>query len=109
MLATLRRLNPNAEIVVADYGKVELAAILGTNKFDIDDAANTSGWLAELRGEHVPETEEYGIGSFVYRARRPFHPQRLYNFLIKGWSYGNLIRSKGYFWLATRFDLAGSW
>lgn len=109
LLATLRRLNPGAEVLVADHGKIEPAAILGTSKFDMAEAANAPGWLAELRGEHVPETEEYGIGSFVYRARKPFHPQRLYDFLVKGWRHGNLVRSKGYFWLASRYDLAGSW
>ena len=109
LLATLRRLNPGAEVLVADHGKVEPAAILGTSKFDMAEAANAPGWLAELRGEHVPETEEYGIGSFVYQARRPFHPQRLYDFLVAGWRHGNLVRSKGYFWLASRFDQAGSW
>ena len=109
LLATLRRLNPGAEVLVADHGKIEPVAILGTNKFDMAEAENMPGWLAELRGEHVPETEEYGIGSFVYRARRPFHPQRLYDFLVRGWRHGNLVRSKGYFWLASRFDQAGSW
>ena len=109
LLATLRRLNPAAEVCIADHGKITPATILGTSKFDMAEASSAPGWLAELRGQHVPETEEYGIGSFVYRARKPFHPQRLYDFLIKGWDYGNLVRSKGYFWLATRFDLAGSW
>ncbi len=109
LLATLRRLNPGAEVLVAEHGKIEPAAILGTSRFDMAEAANAPGWLAELRGEHVPETEEYGIGSFVYRARKPFHPQRLYDFLVKGWRHGNLVRSKGYFWLASRYDLAGSW
>ncbi|MYD79413.1 MAG: GTP-binding protein [Gammaproteobacteria bacterium] len=109
LLATLRRLNPGAEVFVADHGRVELSSILGTSKFDMEKAAEAPGWLAELNGEHVPETEEYGIGSFVYRARRPFHPQRLYDFLVSGWRYGNLVRSKGYFWLASRFDQAGSW
>ncbi|MDE0310287.1 MAG: zinc metallochaperone GTPase ZigA [Acidiferrobacterales bacterium] len=109
LLATLRRLNPGAEVLIADHGKIDTASIVGTSKFDMNEAANAPGWLAELRGEHVPETEEYGIGSFVYRARKPFHPQRLYDFLVKGWRCGNLVRSKGYFWLATRFDLAGSW
>ena len=109
LLDTLRRLNPGAEVLVADHGKIEPAAILGTNKFDMAEAANAPGWLAVLRGEQVPETEEYGIGSFVYRARRPFHPQRLYDFLVNGWRYGDLVRSKGYFWLASRFDQAGSW
>ena len=109
LLATLRRLNPGAEVLVADHGKIRPAAILGTRRFDMAEAANAPGWLAELRGEHVPETEEYGIGSFVYRARKPFHPQRLYDFLVNGWRHGNLVRSKGYFWLASRFDQAGSW
>ncbi|MCY3884070.1 MAG: zinc metallochaperone GTPase ZigA [Gammaproteobacteria bacterium] len=109
LLATLRRLNPGAEVFIADHGKVELSSILGTSKFDMEKAAEAPGWLAELNGEHVPETEEYGIGSFVYRARKPFHPQRLYDFLVNGWRYGNLVRSKGYFWLASRFDQAGSW
>ena len=109
LLATLRRLNPRAEVVIADHGRVAPAAILGTGRFSMEEAASAPGWLAELRGEHVPETEEYGIGSFVYRARRPFHPQRLYDFLAAGWRHGNLVRSKGYFWLATRFDQAGAW
>ena len=109
LLATLRRLNPGADVRVAEHGKIETATILGTDKFDLAEAASAPGWLAELRGEHVPETEEYGISSFVYRARSPFHPQRLYDFLVEGWHYGNLVRSKGYFWLATRFDLVGSW
>jgi G3E family GTPase len=109
LLATLRRLNPRAEVVIADHGRVKPATILGTGRFSMEEAASAPGWLAELRGEHVPETEEYGIGSFVYRARRPFHPQRLYDFLENGWHHGNLVRSKGYFWLATRFDQAGAW
>ncbi len=109
LLATLRRLNPGAEVLVAEHGKIEPKAILGTNMFDMAEAAKAPGWLAELRGEHMPETEEYGIGSFVYQARRPFHPQRLYDFLVRGWRHGNLVRSKGYFWLASRVNQAGSW
>ena len=109
LMDTLKRLNPKAEVIVADHGKVSPKTILGTGKFDMEEAADAPGWLAEMRGEHVPETEEYGIGSFVYRSRRPFHPERLYQFLVNGWRYGNLVRSKGYFWLATRFDLAGAW
>jgi G3E family GTPase len=107
--AALRRLNPGARIVRAERGQVSPAEILGTGLFDMAQAAAAPGWLAELRGEHRPETEEYGISSFTYRARRPFHPVRLYEFLARGWRHGNLLRSKGYFWLATRFDQAGSW
>ncbi len=109
LLATLKRLNPGAEIMIADHGRIEPKAILGTGRFDMQEAAEAPGWLAEMRGEHVPETEEYGIGSFVYRARRPFHPDRFYQFLAGGWRFGNLVRSKGYFWLASRFNQAGAW
>jgi len=109
LMGTLRRLNPKAEVVIADNGRVTPDVILGTGKFSMDEAANAPGWLAELRGEHIPETEEYGIGSFLYEARLPFHPQRLYNFLAAGWQHGNLVRSKGFFWLASRFDQAGEW
>lgn len=109
LIATLRRLNPKAQVVTAEQGKLPTNAILGTERFSMEEAERAPGWLAEMRGEHVPETQEYGIGSFVYRARRPFHPQRLYDFLVAGWRYGNLVRSKGYFWLATRYDEAGAW
>ncbi|MEM9387431.1 MAG: zinc metallochaperone GTPase ZigA [Pseudomonadota bacterium] len=109
LIATLRRLNPSAQVITAEQGRLPTEAILGTRRFCMEEAERAPGWLAQMRGEHVPETEQYGIGSFVYRARRPFHPQRLYEFLVAGWRYGNLVRSKGYFWLATRFDEAGSW
>ncbi|MEQ8661900.1 MAG: GTP-binding protein, partial [Gammaproteobacteria bacterium] len=109
LIATLRRLNPGAEVTVAEHGRLATSTLLGTGRFKLEEAASAPGWLAELRGSHVPETEEYGITSFVYGARRPFHPQRLHDFLVHGWTYGNLIRSKGYFWLASRFDQAGSW
>jgi len=62
-----------------------------------------------MRGEHVPETEEYGIGSFSYLARLPFHPEKFHNFLHGTEKFGKLIRSKGYFWLATRPEFAGQW
>ncbi len=109
LTAVLRRLNPEADILHADHGRVPLDRVLETGRFDFERASTAPGWLKEMRGEHTPETEEYGIGSFVYRARRPFHPQRLFDFLSAGWRHGNLLRSKGYFWLATRPDLAGSW
>lgn len=103
----LRSLNPQADIVRSEFGVVPLDRVLNTGRFDFDNAAEAAGWLAELRGEHVPESEEYGIRSFVYRARRPFHPQRLWDWFASQWP--GVIRSKGYFWLANRPDFAGSW
>lgn len=107
--AVLQRLNPRARIERAVRGELPLERILNTGRFDFEQAAQSPGWLREMRGEHTPETEEYGIGSFVYRSRKPFHPQRLFDFLSGGWQYGNLLRSKGHFWLASRFDQAGTW
>lgn len=109
MHEVLRSLNRHARIVPAQFGQVPLEQVLNTRLFSMERARQAPGWLAELRGEHVPETEEYGIGSFVYRARRPFHPQRFYA-LMTGHAWpGTLLRSKGFFWLATRPDLAGEW
>lgn len=104
----LRQLNRDARIVEASFGKVPLKDVMGTGRFDFARAARSPGWLAEIRGEHTPETEEYGIGSFVYRARRPFHPSRFAEALKTDWP-GNVLRSKGFFWLASRPDAAGQW
>ena len=104
----LRQLNRHAEIVYATFGQVPLDQVIGTGRFDFARAAQSPGWLAEIRGEHTPETEEYGIGSFVYRARRPFHPGRFAEALKTDWP-GNVLRSKGFFWLASRPDAAGEW
>ncbi len=81
--------------------------MLQTGLFDFDKAAQAPGWLQELRGEHTPETEEYGISSFVYQARRPFHPERFFA-LVEG-EWPGVIRSKGYFWLASHPAHAGTW
>ena len=97
----LRQLNRHAEIIDARFSEVPLDKVIGTGHFDFERAAKSPGWLAELRGEHTPETEEYGIGSFVYRARRPFHPARFADALKDEWR-GNVLRSKGFFWLASR-------
>ncbi|MNQ53387.1 putative metal chaperone YciC [compost metagenome] len=109
LLAMFGRLNPQAEVLPMVMGQVELAKILDTGRFDFARAAQAPGWLAELRGEHVPETEEYGIASTAYRARKPFHPQRFFEFLHREWDNGRLLRSKGWFWLASRPEEAGSW
>lgn len=107
--AILRSLNTHAEILPMSMGQVTLDKILSTGRFDFERAAMAPGWLKELRGEHVPETEEYGIASTAYRARRPFHPQRFHEFLNRPWNNGKLLRSKGFFWLASRHRDAGSW
>ncbi|SFQ23692.1 GTPase, G3E family [Geopseudomonas sagittaria] len=109
LLAMLGRLNPQAEVLPMVMGQVELAKILDTGRFDFERAAQAPGWLAELRGEHVAETEEYGIASTAWRARRPLHPQRFHDFLHREWDSGRLLRSKGWFWLASRPAEAGSW
>jgi len=105
----LRSLNPDARIVPAVMGQVPLEAVLDTGRFSFERAAAAPGWLREMRGEHVPETEEYGIRSTHYLARRPFHPQRFYDFLHRTWDNGRLLRLKGYFWLASRPHYAGQW
>lgn len=107
--AVLRALNPDANILAITHGNVDLEEVLGTGKFSFEKARQAPGWLKEMRGEHIPETEEYGIESFVYRVRKPFHPQKFYAFLHGEKLAGKLIRSKGYFWLATRPDFAGQW
>lgn len=94
--AILRRLNAQAQIIPMVMGQVPLGRILDTGLFDFERAAQAPGWLQELRGEHVPETKEYGIASTAYRARRPFHPQRFFSFIDRPWPNGKLLRSKGF-------------
>ena len=107
--AILRTLNTSASIIPIEHGQIDLEKVLNTGQFDFEQAQQSPGWLKEMRGEHVPETEEYGISSFSYIARRPFHPEKFYQFLHNTQQYGKLIRSKGYFWLATRPEFAGQW
>lgn len=107
LMGILRSLNPRAAIEVAEFGKVPLDRVLDTGLFDFDEASKAPGWLKELRGEHTPETEEYGIRSFVYQARRPFHPERFFALTEQQWP--GVVRSKGFFWLASHPALAGSW
>ncbi|MXN43679.1 GTP-binding protein [Shinella kummerowiae] len=95
-------LNASAHIIETDFGRVALTDILGTGRFDFEKASQHPLWFKELYGfkDHVPETEEYGIRSFVYRAQKPFHPARLKAFFDESWP--GVIRAKGFFWLATR-------
>lgn len=103
----VKALNPTARLIETDFCRVEPEAILDTGLFDEEEAARHPLWYKELFGhaDHVPETEEYGITSFVYRARRPFHPEKFNAFLARTWP--GLIRAKGHFWLATRPDWVG--
>jgi len=109
LTAILKTLNTDAKIVPIAHGQVNIDEVLNTGLFDFERAQQAPGWLKEMRGEHVPETEEYGIGSFSYEARRPFHPEKFHRFLHSTDKYGKLIRSKGYFWLASRPEFAGQW
>lgn len=107
LMAILHRLNPRARIEIAEFGNVPLDRVLNTGLFDFEEASRAPGWLQELRGSHTPETEEYGIRNFVYRARRPFHPERFFELVESEWP--GVVRSKGFFWLASHPELAGSW
>ena len=105
----LKTLNTHAEIIPISNGNVNINEILNTGLFNFEHAQQAPGWLKEINGEHIPETEEYGISSFVYEARKPFYPKKFHNFLHSKDLSGKLIRSKGFFWLATRPMYAGSW
>jgi G3E family GTPase len=104
----LHGLNPRALQVRAQSGNVSSGDVLNTGRFDFDATASAPGWLAILNGEHAAsdEPDASGIGHYVYRARRPFHPERLWNLLHQEWP--GVLRAKGFFWLATRSDVGGS-
>ncbi|MBM3367744.1 MAG: GTP-binding protein, partial [Betaproteobacteria bacterium] len=104
LIATL---NPRAEIIASVNGKVPLSHVLGTGCFDFAQASQAAGWAQALSGQHLPESEEFGITSFVWRAHRPLHPIR-FKALIEG-DLPGVVRAKGFFWLATRMPWAGSW
>ncbi len=103
----LRALNRSAEILSTEKGRVPLNRILDTGRFDFDTASQAPGWMHELTKTEVEsETEEYGISSFVFRARRPFHPQRFWDFVHAPWP--GVLRAKGFFWLASRMGMVGA-
>lgn len=106
--AVVKKLNPDAIVYKTDYSNVPISAVLNTKLFSFEKAMNSAGWLKEIRGQHKPETLEYGISSFVYRRRRPFHPQRLWYLLVNN-ELKNLLRSKGWFWLASQHAVFGEW
>jgi G3E family GTPase len=100
--ASIQKLNPGAKILTSDFGKVEPKEILNTKLFDFEEAQSSAGWQKELEGGgYTPETEEYGISSFVFRNQKPFHPERFWKYLNEDYPSG-VIRAKGLFWLASR-------
>lgn len=109
LTAILNTLNTQANIIPISNGHININQVLNTGLFNFERAQQAPGWLKEMRGEHIPETEEYGISSFNYTARRPFDPEKFYNFLHNTEQFGKLIRSKGYFWLATRPLFCAQW
>jgi G3E family GTPase len=104
----LKKLNPEARIITTSHGKIEPSEILNTGLFDFDKASQGAGWIKELENDHTPETDEYGIGSFVYRSRFPFHPQRFEKYINDHWHHG-ILRSKGFYWLASQPNDALVW
>lgn len=107
--ALIRQLNADARIIDSSFGVVPLDTVLNTGLFDFETTSQSAGWINELNNpHHTPETEEYGISSFVFRDRRPFHPQRFWDYINDGW-HSNIIRSKGLFWLASRPKEAINW
>lgn len=106
--ASLHKLNPGAKIICSELGKVNPNEIINTELFNYEEAETSAGWIRELEGIHTPETEEYGISSFVFRDPRPFHPYRLWDFISKDFPQ-SVIRSKGLFWLASRPEQAINW
>ncbi|MCB9592315.1 MAG: GTP-binding protein [Sandaracinaceae bacterium] len=103
--SVIHHLNPNAEIVRTERSAVPLSLIFDTHRFDMEQAKHSAGWLQELEGEHVPETLEYGISSFVYRRRKPFEPTKLLRLLEDDRPFAGVLRGKGFFWIATRPDV----
>ncbi|PWV55697.1 GTP-binding protein [Chitinophaga sp. S165] len=107
--AVIRKMNAAARIIPSSFGRIDLQQVLNTHLFDFEETSQSAGWIEELnKSHHTPETEEYGISSFVYRSRKPFHPERFWQYLNNDW-HSNIIRSKGLFWLASRKDDALNW
>jgi len=103
----LHHLNPDARLIRSTRGQIDIKSVVGTSLFDEEKASMMPGWVKELNGEHIPETEEYGITSFVYNRRKPFHPKRLMD--VVGAGLKGVIRSKGYLWVASRPHFCGVW
>jgi len=108
VVGLIRALNPDARIEIAPYGRVSVDMLLDKGRFDPDVTGAFPGWAQALNGEHIPESEEFGITNFVYRSRWPFHPSRLFDLLTES-AWDGVLRSKGFLWLATRPDIQAIW
>ncbi|MEO9893915.1 GTP-binding protein [Aurantibacter sp.] len=106
--AIIHKLNPEADIILANESKVQIKQVIDTGLFDYEKAEASAGWIKELENEHTPETEEYGISSFVFKSKKPFHPERFLCYLNERFPQ-NIIRSKGLFWMASRSNQALLW
>ena len=107
IISAIKALNSRAVLLESSFGKISPRAILNTGRFNIESAQQMPDWQKLIENEPVPETEEYGISHFIYRARRPFHPERWRKWMAQDWP--GVIRSKGFFWLATRMPYVGLW
>ncbi len=107
--ATVHKLNPSAKIIESSYSKVDPSEIINTGLFDFEEAEQSAGWIEELnKDEHTPETEEYGLGSFVYRSIKPFDSERFWAYIQQRFPQ-TVLRSKGMFWLNSRPEQALIW
>lgn len=102
--AMLMKLNPDAKVIGTEYAELQWGEVINTNLFDFGKSSQSAGWIKELNEEHIPETEEFGIASFVYRSQQPFHPERLMKWILN-WPV-EVVRAKGFLWIATRDDVA---
>jgi len=105
IVGVIKALNTEAKVIETNYSNVPLNDVLNTGLFDFEKASQAPGWLKEMRGEHIPETEEYNISSLTFTSKRPFHPERLLNFIES--KLDGVYRVKGFFWLATRMEFVG--
>jgi G3E family GTPase len=106
--AVIKSLNPIAKIITSQFGKVPLDAVMNTRLYNAKRSETMPGWAQALKGEdHTPETEEYGISSFIWRERKPLHPVRFHKFLNA--SLDGVVRAKGFFWVASQPTMVGSW
>ena len=108
-MSAIKKLNPSARIIKSSFCKIDSKEILNTGLFNFEEAEQSAGWIEELnKAEHTPETDEYGISSFVFRSNKPFDPQRFWDYIQNKFP-ATIIRSKGLFWLASRPGQAISW